>query len=92
MSDPTSKDTVLQKLDAKRRDFLKSVLAAGFAAPLVATFSIDALTAESANAQSVCNIARNVTLEINTCGDAGYVGPGTFQCHLTPGYPPRDST
>jgi hypothetical protein len=76
MSDPMSKDSVLLKLDAKRRDFLKGILGAGFAAPLLATFSIDALSVESANAQSVCNTYAN------TCGDTGYVGPGAFQAHL----------
>jgi hypothetical protein len=83
VSEQNSKETVLQNVDPKRRDFLKSVLAAGFAAPLVATFSIDALTAESANAQVAVNSFPNA------CGDTGYVGPSSFHAHIVAmGAPP----
>lgn len=98
MSDQNrNNDSVLGKVDAKRRDFLKTVLAAGFAAPVVATFSIDALAAESANAGGAPNSSYpgfpNVTgfpnvsnispIAPNTCAtDLGYVGPSSFQAHL----------
>lgn len=79
MFDKNTNLNVISKLDSKRRDFLKSLIAAGFATPLVATFSIDTLTAESASAQSAANCAN----ACNTCpGDTGYVGPGSFQAHL----------
>jgi hypothetical protein len=57
---------------------VKRVLAgAAFAAPFIATFSVDGLSAGSAEAASFANIS-------NSCSnmDAGYVGPTLFQAHL----------
>jgi hypothetical protein len=38
------KDGILKSVDAHRRSFLKQVLASGFAAPIIATFAIEALS------------------------------------------------
>lgn len=47
-------EKVLSRVDAHRRDFVKRLLAgAAFAAPVLATFSIDALTPQEALAQNV---------------------------------------
>ena len=48
-------DKILAKVDSSRRGFLKRVLGAGFAIPVIATFSIEALTTETASAQLVTN-------------------------------------
>jgi hypothetical protein len=45
-------ERVLSRVEAHRRDFVKRIVAgAAFAAPVLATFSIDALTPRSAEAQ-----------------------------------------
>jgi len=73
------KKNVLEHVHPHRREFLKKALAgAAFAAPVIATFSIDALTANSAYA-----FAPNTS---NQCSaDAGYVGPQNFQAHVSAG-------
>jgi len=79
MAEKNVNDRILERVDPSRRDLVKRVLAgATFAAPFIATFSIDGLTASSAQA-TVSNIT-------NTCQiDAGYVGPSLFQAHLGSG-------
>ena len=37
-------DKILEKIDASRRSFVKRLLGTGFAAPIIASFSIEALT------------------------------------------------
>jgi len=44
-------DKILENVDSSRRNFLRRVLGAGFAIPVVATFSIAALTTDTAYAQ-----------------------------------------
>jgi hypothetical protein len=87
----TDKKSILDYVPAARRDFLKRLLAgAAFAAPVIATFSIDALS-NSAYAAGITKPV-NTTLTLtapNTVGnqacaaDAGYDGPLTFQAHVT---------
>jgi hypothetical protein len=48
-------DKILEKIDENRRGFVKRLLGASFAAPLIATFSLGALSASTANAQGVSN-------------------------------------
>lgn len=43
--------TILDKMDASRRSFIKRLLGTSFAAPVIATFSIEALTSSTAQAQ-----------------------------------------
>jgi hypothetical protein len=67
---------LLAKVDPNRRGFVKRVLAgAAFAAPIVATFSIDGLSVDSAMAQvttsGVCSL------------DPGYVGPSSYRAHVS---------
>jgi len=45
------RDKILEKVDSNRRGFLKRVLGASFAVPLIATFSIDSLSVDMAKAQ-----------------------------------------
>jgi len=81
------KKTVFENVHPDRREFFKKLLAgAAFATPVIATFSIDALTADSANAESsFCfpNSTANIT-SCNQCpADAGYVGPSLFEAHVS---------
>lgn len=55
MKERDDKDKLLENVDPARRNFLKKVLGAGFVAPVVATFAIEALTADSAQAQQAAN-------------------------------------
>jgi len=50
MKERDDKDKLLENVDPARRHFLKRVLGAGFVAPVVATFAIEALTPDSAKA------------------------------------------
>ena len=49
-------DKILEKVDSSRRSFLKRVLGAGFAAPVIAAFSIEALTTDMAHATDQSNL------------------------------------
>jgi len=80
---PEDNKKVLDQIDPARREFMKRLLVgAAFAAPVVATFSIDALTADPAYGFSpnTTNITNQVCV-----GDAGYVGPTSFQSHVSVG-------
>ena len=46
-------DKILEKVNPDRRSFLKRVLGASFAVPVIATFSVEALSIESAKADEV---------------------------------------
>ena len=75
-------DKFLEQLDPTRRSFIKKLVAAGAAAPVVATFSIDALsqTVNSSRAGS-----------FSACQpDLGYVGPTAFAAHLAYAGAPQD--
>jgi hypothetical protein len=66
---------LIEHVDPNRRSFVRRILAgAAFVAPLIATFSIDSLTAgepdEPENPNSTCT------------EDEGYVGPNAFQAHI----------
>jgi hypothetical protein len=52
-------DKILEKVDEHRRGFLKRVLGASFAAPLIASFSVETLLTSSANANLLPNTAPN---------------------------------
>jgi PEP-CTERM motif len=54
MEEREANERVLGRVEAHRRDFVKRILTgAAFAAPVLATFSIDALTPRSAEAQGL---------------------------------------
>lgn len=68
--------SLLQQLDPTRRAFVKKLMVAGAAAPVIATFSIDAL-AQGINSSSA-------SASFHVCQpDEGYIGPGRFAAHLT---------
>jgi hypothetical protein len=50
MLNENEKDKILEKVDEKRRRFLRSVLGAGFAVPVIASFSVATLLTSTANA------------------------------------------
>jgi len=64
-----------EQVAPNRRDFVMRVLGGAFVPPLIATFSMDALTATSAEAQ----ISPNTSACLQ---DPGYVGPNVFECHF----------
>jgi len=71
-------DTLLEQLPPNRRDFVKRLLAAGAAAPVIATFTLDALT------QTVSSsLSAGSSYSIACQPDLGYVGPTRFTAHLT---------
>lgn len=74
-------------VDPARRDFLKKLLAgAAFAAPVIATFSIEALTADKAYGTPSPNSSNTTNITNQICaGDVGYVGPTNFQAHVAVG-------
>lgn len=83
MSDENSR--VFDLVDPARRGFLKSVLAgAAFAAPVIATFSVESLTANSVHAMGGPNTTRNMSNQV-CVSDLGYVGPSSFQAHVSTG-------
>jgi len=45
-----AEEKILGKVDANRRSFLKRVLGASFALPVIATFSVESLSVDSAQA------------------------------------------
>jgi len=61
-----AEEKILGKVDANRRSFLKKVLGASFALPVIATFSVESLSVDSAQAGCV-----NVT---NCLGVVGQLG------------------
>jgi hypothetical protein len=74
--------SILEHVPPARREFLRRLLAgSAFAAPVFATFSIDALTATSAQAQTFANAGIYFPNAVCT-EDTGYVGPTTFQAHV----------
>ena len=48
-------DKILEKIDENRRGFVRRLLGVSFAAPLIASFSLGALSTSTANAQLVSN-------------------------------------
>ena len=83
MSDGSSK--VFDLVDPARRGFLKSVLAgAAFAAPVIATFSVESLTANSVHAMGGPNSTQLMSNQV-CVADLGYVGPSSFQAHVSTG-------
>jgi hypothetical protein len=78
MAQGDSNDKFLAKLDPSRRQFFGRLIGTGFAIPLIATFSIDALSMESAAAatsSNACNVGHGGP-------DVGYVGPAHFMARL----------
>jgi hypothetical protein len=72
MDEQDNKKRLLDHVDPNRRSFVRQILGgAAFVAPLIATFSIDSLTAGEPEK----------TRESNTCAvdDQGYAGPAVFQ-------------
>ena len=52
-------DRILGRVDESRRGFVRRLLGTSFAAPLIASFSIEALSTDTANAQEVTNQTDN---------------------------------
>jgi hypothetical protein len=52
-------DKVLESVDQQRRGFLKRLAVGGFAAPLIASFSLESLMATSASAMGMSNTTSN---------------------------------
>jgi hypothetical protein len=52
-------DKILGKVDENRRGFVKRLLGVSFAAPVIASFSIEALSTSTANAQDGVNQTEN---------------------------------
>jgi hypothetical protein len=50
-----NQDNILARVDSSRRGFLRRVLGASFAAPVVATFAIETASSNLANAQQITN-------------------------------------
>jgi hypothetical protein len=74
--------SILEHVPQARREFLRRLLAgSAFAAPVFATFSIDALTATSAQAQTFANAGFYFPNAV-CAQDTGYVGPTIFQAHV----------
>jgi hypothetical protein len=70
------KERLLEHITPNRRDFVKRIVgSAAFAPPFIATFSMDSLTARAAEPPSNANVCEET--------DPGYVGPTTFQCHIS---------
>ena len=51
-----AEERILGKVDENRRGFLKRVLGASFAVPMIASFSIESLTTDAAYATQVSNV------------------------------------
>ena len=51
-----AEEKILAKVDENRRGFLKRLLGASFAAPVIATFSMEALSVDAAHANMVQNV------------------------------------
>lgn len=82
MSDDNN--SILSHVESSRRGFVKSVLAgAAFAAPVIASFSIESLGVDSAYGQSATSSAISATGSHGPClPDLGYVGPAVFQAFV----------
>jgi hypothetical protein len=61
-----AEDKILSKVDENRRGFLKKVLGASFAVPIIATFTVDALSVDIAQAINVVNVV-NVSNAAGAC-------------------------
>jgi len=64
-----AEEKILGKVDANRRSFLKRVLGASFALPVIATFSVESLSVDSAQAYLV-----NCTRSANCLSQIGQLG------------------
>ena len=85
---------VLNHVDPSRRDFVKRVLAgAAFAAPVVASFSIESLyvnaayglsssSASASSSSSSSSSGCNISGSCQCLADPGYVGPAVFQAYV----------
>ncbi len=59
---PNQYENILDEVNKNRRGFLKTVLNASFAVPLIATFSVGTLLTSTANAAAVSNTFDNQLL------------------------------
>ena len=67
-------DRILQHVTESRRGFVKRLLGTAFAAPVIASFSVEALSSSIADAQTVSNQTDN------QCSTAGYIyGSGLWE-------------
>jgi len=82
MSEESSSKRLLSQVAPSRRGFVKSVLAgAAFAAPVIASFSVENMEVASAEGQSYfCSSSASPS---QCCRpDLGYVGPAFFQAYV----------
>jgi hypothetical protein len=91
MSQEGSPDGLLSQVAPSRRGFVKSVLAgAAFAAPVIASFSVESMEIASAGGQTLSTSSSSLgsssgysSLSRNPClPDLGYVGPAYFQAYV----------
>ncbi|MFP5277120.1 MAG: hypothetical protein ACLGPM_08390 [Acidobacteriota bacterium] len=91
MSEEGSTNRVLSQVAPSRRGFVKSVLAgAAFAAPAIASFSIENMEIRSADGQSLTSslttgsgsMAYGSSSMVRCLPDLGYVGPAFFQAYV----------
>lgn len=75
---------ILSQVEPSRRGFVKTVLAgAAFAAPVIASFSIDSLGVDAAYGQSASSSVASYSGGYGPClPDVGYVGPAQFQAFV----------
>lgn len=78
------KSKVFDLVHPARRQFLKRLLAgAAFAVPVISTFTVDSLTVDTVHAMGGSNIT-NISNQVCR-GDVGYVGPRSFEAHVSTG-------
>jgi hypothetical protein len=76
---------IFNHVDPSRRDFVKRVLAgAAFAAPVIASFSIEGLFVDAAYAQASSSSSSAVPVSSGgrCLPDPGYIGPAVFQAYV----------
>ena len=84
MPDAKRLDSILNRIDPNRREFVRRVLGyTAFAAPIITTFSIESLAPDTALAQSgTCSVGTPQPVSGVCVPDTGYVGPAEFQAHV----------
>ena len=88
MSQESSPDCLLSRVAPSRRGFVKSVLAgAAFAAPVIASFSVENMEVASAGGQTLSSntgsLGGSASGSEKLClPDLGYVGPAYFQAYV----------
>jgi len=84
MTDENPNNPILNHVEPSRRGFMKTVLAgAAFAAPVIATFSIEGLGVDTAYGQVSSSALSSASGSRGPClPDLGYVGPAVFRAYV----------